>query len=178
MSNEEQDIQIHPTPVSDKMMHDIQVVLSRLVAKAPQLIGNFTTNLAEAWMHIRTKFDGGKVINRSQSGSWEHRCMGAGLRQNLGLKWGPNLYSCMTDKENVVYQTAAEVSEKIATKDRKRKATDLAKDNRRKSKYAKSDDSISARKAYSRHDGVQPDDISEDVSNEYLEELKDSFYNY
>ncbi len=35
-------------------------------------------------MHIRMKFDGGKVINRSQSGSWEHRCVGAGLRQNMG----------------------------------------------------------------------------------------------
>ncbi len=37
-----------PQPVDPKMMHDIQIILSRLVAKAPQLIGNFTTNLAEA----------------------------------------------------------------------------------------------------------------------------------
>ena len=42
--------------VSEKMLHDIQRILSRLVAKAPQLIGNFTTNLAEAWMHTRCKF--------------------------------------------------------------------------------------------------------------------------
>ena len=26
--------------------------------------GNFTTNLAESWMHIRSKFDGGKQINQ------------------------------------------------------------------------------------------------------------------
>ncbi len=45
------------------------MILSRLVAKAEQLIDNVTTNLAESWMHVRTKFDGGKVINRSQSGS-------------------------------------------------------------------------------------------------------------
>ena len=50
-----------------------QVLVGRLVAKAPQLIGNVTTNLCESWMHIPTKFDGGKAINRSQSGSWEHR---------------------------------------------------------------------------------------------------------
>ena len=25
-------------------------------------VGNFTTNLAEGWMHIRSKFDGGKQI--------------------------------------------------------------------------------------------------------------------
>lgn len=72
-------IAINPT-----LYHDIQVILSRLVAKASQLIDNVTTNLAESWMHIRSKFDGGKVINRSQSGSWEHHCMGAGLQQNMG----------------------------------------------------------------------------------------------
>ncbi len=61
------------------MYHDIQVILSRLVTKAEQLVDNVTTNLAESWMHLRSKFDGGKVVNRSQSGLWEHRCMGAGL---------------------------------------------------------------------------------------------------
>ena len=45
--------------------------------------GNFTTNLAEGYMHIRSKFDGGKQINRSQSGSWEARCAGAALRVNV-----------------------------------------------------------------------------------------------
>ncbi len=60
--------------------------------KANQLIDNVTTNLAESWMHIRAKFDGGKVINRCQSGSWEHRCMGAGLQQNIGREWGPGVW--------------------------------------------------------------------------------------
>ena len=58
------------TNIDPKMMADIRTVVSRLVAKASQLIGNFTTNLAECWMHIRTKFDSGKFINRSQSGSF------------------------------------------------------------------------------------------------------------
>ena len=52
-----------PNEVDPKMLHDIQTVLSRLVGKASQLLGNNTTNLAECWMHIRSKFDGGKVIN-------------------------------------------------------------------------------------------------------------------
>ena len=64
--------------VDPKMLHDISVVLSTLVAKSKQLIGNHTTNLAECWMHIRAKFDGRKVINRSQSGSWEHDVWGLG----------------------------------------------------------------------------------------------------
>ena len=66
------------------MMHDIQTVLSRPVSKASQLIENVTTNVAEVWMHIRSKYDGGKFINRSQSGSWKHRCMGEGFAAEHG----------------------------------------------------------------------------------------------
>ena len=68
-----------PLNVSPQLLHNVQLLVSRLDAKSRQLVGNHTTNLAEAWMHIRCKFDGGKVINRSQSGSWQHRCIGAGL---------------------------------------------------------------------------------------------------
>ena len=49
-----------------KLMHDVQMLVSRLVEKAPQLIDNFIANLAEAWMHIRCKFDRGKVIHQPQ----------------------------------------------------------------------------------------------------------------
>ena len=48
--------------LNPQMMHEIQVAISRLVSKAHQLIHNFTTNLAENWMHVRCKFDGGKVV--------------------------------------------------------------------------------------------------------------------
>ncbi len=72
------------TDVNPALYHDIQVILSRLVAKANQLIDDVTTNLAESWMHIRAKFDRGKVVNRCQSGSWEHSCMGAGQQTLQG----------------------------------------------------------------------------------------------
>ena len=64
---------VEPVQVNTKLLLDIEVLVSRLVAKASQLIGNFTTNLAENWMSIRCKLEGGKVINRSQSGSWAFR---------------------------------------------------------------------------------------------------------
>ena len=61
-------------------------------------------------MHIRSKFDGGKVINRSQSGSWEHRCMGAGLRQNMGMEWGPQAWRSMTNTSpNKVFTDVADL---------------------------------------------------------------------
>ena len=81
-----------PTKVNPKLLHDIQTVLSRLVTKAHQLIENVTTNIAESWMHVRSKYDGRKVINRSQSGSWENRCMGAGMQHNMGKQWGPQAW--------------------------------------------------------------------------------------
>ena len=143
-----------------------------LVAKASQLIGNETTNLAECWMHIRSKFDGGKVINRSQSGSWEHRCMGAGLQQNLGKEWGPQVWKIMTKTSpNKVFSDTAHNNAKTTEKDRKRKATQEAKDRRRQSKYCRNDNSLAARRAYDRHDGNEtPDNIVDDVAPHILEE--------
>ena len=61
-----------------EMLSDITIILSRVTAKAHLLIENTTTNLAECWMAIRSKFDGGKFINRCQRGSCDARCVGAG----------------------------------------------------------------------------------------------------
>ncbi len=168
-----------PIEVNPKLFHDVQVALSRLVGKADQLLGNCTTNLAECWMHIRTKFDGGKVINRSQSGSWEGRCMGAGLQQNLGKDWGPKVWKQMAGASpNKVYEKVAECSMNRVGKDRKRKATEEAKESRRKSKYARTDDTTAARRVYNRHDqGITPEDISSDIPEDHLVELMHGFYN-
>lgn len=165
-----------PSDIDPIMMHDIQVIVSRLVAKAKQLIGNFTTNMVEGWMEVRSKFDGGKVTNRSQSGSWEHRCYGAGLQQNLGRSWGPPTWEKLTGSPpNQVFVSTAEATAKKVEKTRKRKATEEAKKSRRQSKYSRVDNSLSAQKAYNRQAGVEPDD-STDVPLEYLNELKSTFY--
>ena len=42
-------------------MKDIFFYLNRLSEKSDRLIGHFTSNLAESWMHMRCKFDGGNV---------------------------------------------------------------------------------------------------------------------
>ena len=47
-------------------------------------------------MHIRTKFDDGKQINRSQEISWQGRCAGAALRWNEGAVWGPSSWKKAT----------------------------------------------------------------------------------
>ena len=167
------------TTVDPQLLHDIQVLLARLVSKASQLINNFTTNLCESWMHIRTKFDGGKQINRSQSGSWQHRCMGGGLRHNYGPGWGPVLWEKLTNEpSNAVFTAAADHATKEVERCRKRKATTAAKQTRRAAKHQKlSNESVDARKAYARHDGgTAPEDIVEDISPEHLTEMKALYY--
>ena len=107
--------------LNPQMMHEIQVAISRLVSKAHQLIHNFTTNLAENWMHVRCKFDGGKVVNRSQSGSWEHRCYGAGLEQNLGKCWSPHIWEQVTEScPSQIFTDMAESRARKGNRDRKR----------------------------------------------------------
>ena len=167
-----------PTQVDPTLLLDVEILVSRLVAKAGQLVGNFTTNLAENWMGVRCKFDGGKVINRSQSGSWEHRCMGAGLRLNVGPTWGPQVWKDITGSEpNPVLVNTTNKTAENYEKDRKRKQTEEEKERRRQSKYLRADDTVEARKSYSRHDGgVEPDEVSEDVSAEHLDDLKQRFY--
>ena len=154
-------------------------LVSRLASKASQLIGNFTTNLAENWMNIRAKFDGGKMFNRSQAGSWEFRCMGAGLQLNLGSAWGPKAFSEMTQSEiNPIYQDVANKYAKKIACDKKRKSTEKAKEQRRRSKYSNNDNSAHAQKAYRQFGSIlEPDEVIECVSPETIATLKESFYN-
>lgn len=105
--------------------------------------------------------------------------MGAGLQQNMGNKWGPEAWSKMTcSSPNQVFIDAVESSAKNVENDRKRKATQEAKEQRRISKYAKIDNTAAARRAYARHDGgMAPNEVSDDVPPEFLRDMKMSFYN-
>ena len=105
-------------------------------------------------MHIRSKFDGGKQINRSQAGSWQGWCAGAGLRCNEGAGWGPTTWqkAVHTEPSNV-FKLAAADAIKRTDMDRKRKATAAAKLQRKKARYSTTavDNSLSSRMAYSRY---------------------------
>ena len=105
--------------------------------------------------------------------------MGAGLRHNLGPTWGPVTWEGKTGSPpNKVFTNAAENSAKILEQNRKRKATEEAKEKRRRSKYTKlGDNSVAARRAYSRHDdGILPDEVMDDITPEELEEKKTQWF--
>ncbi len=129
-------------------------------------------------MHVRSKCDGGKVINRSQSGSWEFRCYGAGLQHNLGKEWGPKLWGELTAREpNPVFASVSESRNKKMNKEKERKKSPEVKAKRRQSKYSEVDNTLAARQAYAQHgDSISTEEVTADISPEYLTELKSSFY--
>ena len=100
MSEQEQDsvrnLAEAQSPVDPEIRKEVCFVLNRLAAKSDKLIFDFTTNIAEAWMSIRSKFDGGKRVNRTGSQSWHGRCYGAGLRNTSGPTWAPQTWEQCT----------------------------------------------------------------------------------
>jgi hypothetical protein len=85
--------------IPDDLYFRIQRAGDKLVSNASSLIKNSTSNLAECFMAIRCKFDGGKVFNRVQRGSFHHRCNGAGLRFQLGPDWMSQVWHSVTGQE-------------------------------------------------------------------------------
>ena len=128
-------------------------------------------------MHICAKFDGGKQINRSQRGSWNGRCAGAGLRYNEGPTWGPTCWEKVTSNPpNDVFVDKSLALQQQTINDRKRKASEQTKQQRKKAKFTKIDNNAKARRAYSRHNGNDVDDICTDLPACDLQDLMISYY--
>ena len=135
-------------------------------------VGNFTTNLAECWMNIHAKLDGGKQYKRSQRGAWEGRCAGAGLWYNNGPEWGTLTWKKITGKDtNPVFKTVVKSNAQQVEKTKKRKATDEVKKRRRDTKYreTKFNNSLQAHSEYAQHDsGPEVHDVHLDVPADIL----------
>jgi len=60
-------------------------------------------------MSVRAKMDGGKQINQTQSGSFEHRCMTAGLSITLGPTWYVDSWRHLFGTPSVVAETCQQM---------------------------------------------------------------------
>ena len=141
------------------------------------ILGNFTTNLAESYMNVRAKFDGGKQINRSQSGSWQGRCAGAGLRMNEGSMWGPIAWEKTVSTPSMTFTRVAESKQHKSNEDRKRKSRDDVRAQRKRAKRAGQVESTKGRDDYSRHDGGKnAAEIITDLSPDQLYALMREYY--
>ena len=86
-------------------------------------------------MKVRSKFDGGKQINRSQKGSWQGRCAGAGLWLNIGPDWGSTTWESVTKTApSVTFKVIGSSKCAKVAKDRKRKAKETVKAQRKQAK--------------------------------------------
>ena len=116
----------------------------RIVSLAEQLVDNQTSNLAECYMGLRSYFDGGKVYNRVQSGSFEGRCYATGLRYQAGSQWITHAFEEVTGQPPS--QPLADVTNKLekrTRKERKRKPSTEYKQRRKKAKHQRNSDSLS-----------------------------------
>ena len=78
---------------------------------------------------------------------------------------------------NKIFSTAADQPAEKVEADRKRKASEKAKESRRRSKYMRLDDTVAARIAYNRYDrGISPEQVDDDIPSDELKQLKTSFY--
>ncbi|CAN7946283.1 unnamed protein product [Ixodes hexagonus] len=57
---------------------------NNLADKASSLTQNSTSNLAENYMSVVSKFSGGKRVNHERRGSYQRRCVGAAISYNGG----------------------------------------------------------------------------------------------
>ena len=128
-------------------------------------------------MHIRAKFDGGKQINRSQRGSWNARCAGAALHYNEGPTWANMLGEVTSNPPNIIFVEKSLAHQQQTENDRKREASTEAKQERKKAKLTtKADNDMNTKRAYSRHNGSNVDDICTDLPTCDLQDLMVSYY--
>ncbi|XP_063414164.1 uncharacterized protein LOC134696586 isoform X2 [Mytilus trossulus] len=160
--------------VEQYIIQDVTSILNRIAEKAHRLISNTTTNLAENWMRIRTKFDGGKIYNLCNRGSWHGRCFGGGLRMNFGPKWSPIVWEQATaTKAGKFFDEYYARHEKNLISSRKYKSKPDTQQLRwkRKMKACKQSNSKKARQSY----GTEAMDYTPDISPSDLSNTKDKY---
>ena len=78
---------------------------------------------------------------------------------------------------NEIFEAKSQTLLKKTTHDRKRKASETVKEQRKKRKFTSNDDDINSRRAYSRHDGIiEVDDVHADLPPSDLQDLMACHY--
>lgn len=145
------------------IIQDVSILLMKIAEKAERLIGNTTTNIAESWMHIRCKFDGGKIHNLCNRGSWHARCYGGALRMNYGPQWSPNVWKESTATHAGSFFTKVFQRQEVKlAQSKKHQMKPQTKKNRfmKKLRNLKQSTTTKAKRAY----GEDATEVTEDIS--------------
>ena len=125
-------------------------------------------------MRIRTKFDGGKIYNICNRGSWHARCYGGALRMNLGPQWSCKAWESSTGTEpGYFFQNLYACHAQNLTNSNRYKAKPNVQKHRwiKKRTALKVSTSKSAQKAY----GPKALDVTDNISSSDLINLQDEF---
>ncbi|VDI75744.1 Hypothetical predicted protein [Mytilus galloprovincialis] len=94
--------------VKQHIIRDVTFILNKIAEKSDKLYTISITNLAESWMHVRTKFDGDKVYNICNRVHGMLVVMvvlyGGALRMNFGPQWSYNVWISSTGTVWVIVQ--------------------------------------------------------------------------
>ena len=121
-------------------------------------------------MCIRTKFDGGKVHNLCNRGSWHARCYGGALRMNMGPQWSYKVWESSTGTEpGYHFRTRYARHERLLANSIRHKSKPNVHQRRWKNNMSnlKISTTKKARKAY----GPEAIDVTDHVSSEDLGKL-------
>lgn len=101
--------------------------LDPLVQKADRLVNNYTTNQAERFMSLVSKFSGGKRTDVSKKGRYKRCCLASGLSHTKGPHWHSSPLKKMFGRSpgaisKKVFQVRARASERAVIRKRSRKS--------------------------------------------------------
>ena len=162
-------------PIEAQIIRDVSLILNNVADKAERLINNNTTNLCESWMSVRSKFDGGKQINRTNRFSWRTRCYGASLRRNVGINWSPEVWKAVTGlPSSKPFHTLYQKLKRRYISCRKSQAKDDVKTRRYLKKHKQS--MIGKKMSSQQHYGEECKEVKSDIGPTQLKAVCDNYY--
>ena len=120
---------INRKTIPDDLFLHVQRAGDKLVNMASQLVANKNINLAECYMNMRSKFDGGKFYNHIQRGGFQHLCYRAGQQSQIGSDWSSQVWSRAIGTE------PGEITLEHKNKKLLKKSTLQYKEQRKRTKY-------------------------------------------
>lgn len=127
-------------------------------------------------MHVRCKFDGGKVVNLCNRGSWNARCYVAAVRLNVGPQWAPTVWQKCTATVSGMYFEDLYKSRDTALQCTK---ACLTKPEQRSRRFQRKRAAVteSVQKKARREYGPEATTVEKDLDEQELNQAKEEFLN-
>ncbi|XP_063232518.1 uncharacterized protein LOC134536644 [Bacillus rossius redtenbacheri] len=144
----------------------IMKALDPLITKADKLLGNKTTNQAERFMSLISKFSGGKRTDVSKSGRYKRCCLGASLSHIKGPNWHLSPVKTLLGRSpGSVTKRVLNARATAVERNRKRRLSDSRRSAKRKCVFSQPDCDYGP-------EAAQPDISTEEMERKKTKVLK------